>query len=91
MTRILVVKDKGIVAGDIRTSLERLGYAVPGVASSGEEAIRKAAETARRPDPGLERTGGRHLIQNLSARGGDGCGLRMSGRSPCKQAATKLR
>ncbi len=43
--RILVVEDEGLVAKDIQNQLEHLGYTVPAVASSGEEAIRKAAET----------------------------------------------
>ncbi|HEV8580416.1 MAG TPA: response regulator [Thermoanaerobaculia bacterium] len=48
MTRILVVEDEGIVAQDIKLSLEHLGYTVAGTASSGEEAVRKAEEI--RPD-----------------------------------------
>src|SRR5437016_7988221 len=43
--RILVVEDEAIVAEDIQSRLENLGYAVPAVASSGEEAMRKAVET----------------------------------------------
>ncbi|HXF93562.1 MAG TPA: response regulator [Nitrospiraceae bacterium] len=46
--KILVVEDEPIVARDIQLSLQRLGYDVPATAASGEEAIRKAAET--RPD-----------------------------------------
>ncbi len=46
--KILVVEDESIVAEDIRRSLENLGYAVPAIAYSGEEAIKKAKET--RPD-----------------------------------------
>ncbi|MCZ6904837.1 MAG: response regulator [Acidobacteria bacterium] len=46
--RILVVEDERIVAKDLQSQLEKLGYAVPGVASSGAEALQKAAET--RPD-----------------------------------------
>jgi PAS domain S-box-containing protein len=38
--QILVVEDERIVAKDITSSLERLGYGVTGIASSGEEAIR---------------------------------------------------
>jgi len=41
---ILVVEDETIVAKDIQCSLQRLGYHVPGTATSGEEAIRKAGE-----------------------------------------------
>ncbi len=47
-TQIMVVEDEGIVAMDIETRLKSLGYAVPAMASSGEEAIEKAANT--RPD-----------------------------------------
>ncbi len=46
--RILIVEDEFIVAQDIRSSLDRLGYAVCGVASTGETAIRMAVEL--RPD-----------------------------------------
>ena len=43
--KILVVEDERIVAKDIQVSLEDLGYTVPAVVASGEEAISKAAET----------------------------------------------
>jgi CheY-like chemotaxis protein len=46
--QILVVEDEVIVAENIRTRLNGLGYAVSAVVSSGEEAIQKTAET--RPD-----------------------------------------
>ena len=44
-TKILITEDEGIVALDLQTTLEGMGYSVVGVASSGEEAIEKAAET----------------------------------------------
>ena len=45
MARIMVVEDEGIVARDIQNRLKGLGYAVPAIASSGLEAVKKAAET----------------------------------------------
>jgi PAS domain S-box-containing protein len=43
-TEILVVEDESLVAEDVRVSLDNLGYSVRGMASSGEEAIKKAGE-----------------------------------------------
>ena len=40
----MVVEDEKIVAADIRQNLTMLGYMVPAVLASGEEAIKKAAE-----------------------------------------------
>jgi len=42
--QILIVEDEGIIAKDIQNTLEGLGYAVLAIASSGKEAIKKAAE-----------------------------------------------
>jgi PAS domain S-box-containing protein len=41
---ILIVEDENIIALDIKTTLTNLGYAVPALASTGEEAIEKVAE-----------------------------------------------
>jgi signal transduction histidine kinase len=46
--RILVVEDEGIVALDIKSKLEGMGYQVPRVVSSAEDAI--SAATTLRPD-----------------------------------------
>jgi PAS domain S-box-containing protein len=45
-TQILIVEDESIVAEDIRRTLQSLGYNVPAVASSGEEAIKKVKENS---------------------------------------------
>jgi len=42
--RILLVEDEGIVSIDIRNILNQMGYDVPAVAFTGEEAIIKAQE-----------------------------------------------
>jgi CheY-like chemotaxis protein len=46
--RILIVEDEHIIAWDLQRRLIRLGYAVLGLVSSGEEAIAQALEL--RPD-----------------------------------------
>ena len=46
--QILIVEDEFIVARDIQNCLKNMGYAVPDVTSTGEQAIQKAG-TAR-PD-----------------------------------------
>jgi len=43
--QILVVEDEGLIAADIQKRLERLGYAVPAICHSGEEALRCARST----------------------------------------------
>jgi len=45
---IFIVEDEALVALDLRSRLEALGYSVAGTASSGREAVMKIAET--RPD-----------------------------------------
>ncbi len=42
--RILVVDDEIIIAREVEARLNSMGYVVPGIASSGEEAVRLAAE-----------------------------------------------
>jgi CheY-like chemotaxis protein len=46
--KILVVEDEGIVALDLSTTLQQMGYMVTGAAASGEEAIQLAIES--KPD-----------------------------------------
>ncbi len=43
--RIMIVEDERIIARDIKNRLKELGYHVTAIASSGDEAIRKAADT----------------------------------------------
>ena len=43
--KVLIVEDEKIVALDLRERLEKLGYAVAGVASSIDEALRKIEKT----------------------------------------------
>ena len=50
-TSVLIVEDELIIARDIQSTLERLGYAVTAAVRTGEEAVRKAGET--RPDLAL--------------------------------------
>lgn len=47
-TSVLVVEDESIVAKDIQNSLKKLGYNVPSVENTGEDAIQSAAE--HKPD-----------------------------------------
>jgi CheY-like chemotaxis protein len=46
--RIMIVEDEYIIAKDIQTSLENMGYAVSAIVSSGEAAIAKAE--SEKPD-----------------------------------------
>ena len=42
--KILVVEDESIIAWDVKNRLNELGYSVPSVSSSGEDAIEKSEE-----------------------------------------------
>jgi PAS domain S-box-containing protein len=42
---IFIVEDEAIVSEDIRQTIENLGYSVSGIASSGEDALKKIKET----------------------------------------------
>jgi CheY-like chemotaxis protein len=44
--KILVIEDEGIVAMDLAIRLRCLGYSVPAIVASGEEAIRETAKIA---------------------------------------------
>lgn len=46
--QVLVVEDEKLVAADIQSHLEKLGYGVPGILSTGEDAINSASQS--RPD-----------------------------------------
>ncbi|MFQ5824811.1 MAG: sigma 54-interacting transcriptional regulator [bacterium] len=48
--RILIVEDELIVAKNMQNKLKRLGYDVPTLASSGDEAIKKAEQMRPRPN-----------------------------------------
>ncbi len=43
-TRVLIVEDEQIVAGDLESKLQRMGHEVVGITASGEEAVRVADE-----------------------------------------------
>ncbi len=42
--RVLLVEDELIIAASIKKRLEKLGYRVPGIATSGQEAVQKAKD-----------------------------------------------
>ncbi|MBW2600271.1 MAG: response regulator, partial [Deltaproteobacteria bacterium] len=42
--RILIVEDERIIALEMRRKLETMGYDVPAIVSSGEEAVKKSEE-----------------------------------------------
>lgn len=41
---VLVVEDEGIIARDIQVTLEKMGYSVPAIAATADEAVAKAVE-----------------------------------------------
>ncbi len=42
--KILIVEDESIIAWDVKNRLNNLGYGVPSIIASGEEAIKKSEE-----------------------------------------------
>jgi len=42
--RVMIVEDEAIVAADLQATLKRLGYEIPAIALSGEEALRRIEE-----------------------------------------------
>ena len=48
LAKILIVEDEGIVARDLRNRLIDMGYSVPAIVTTGEDALKTAADT--RPD-----------------------------------------
>ena len=59
--RIIVVEDEAIIACDLRERLQGLGYQVPAMAASGEDAV--AAARKHRPDL---------VLMDIGLRGMDG-------------------
>ena len=54
--KIMFVEDEGIIAKDIQTTLQSLGYDVPLTVDTGEEAIKKANQTKGVPSIIIART-----------------------------------
>ncbi|MBV5330247.1 MAG: response regulator, partial [Chlorobium sp.] len=63
--RIMIVEDEEIVAADIRMSVEKMGYTVCAMASSGREAIQKAEST--QPDLVLMDIGLKESMDGIEA------------------------
>lgn len=59
--QILVVEDELLVAKNLQYRLKRLGYDVPTIISSGEEAVKKVEQI--RPYPGYESISKKREIQ----------------------------
>lgn len=66
--KIIVVEDESIVAEDIKRSLQNMGYSVPAVVASAEEAVKKAEEIR----PNL-------ILMDIMLRG-EGNGIDAAGR-----------
>lgn len=62
-----MVEDENIIAMDIQNRVKRLGYSVSAIAASGEEAIKKAAET--HPDLVLMDIKLKGMIDGIEAAG----------------------